>query len=121
RSGPFEVRREELNVLTLDFMDVTAGGETLSNVYQAAANRFVWRKHGFEEDPWDHAVQYKDEIVSRDFAEDSGFEVTYRFTIAEAVPETLEAVVERPDLYAIACNGTEVSARPGEWWLDRQF
>jgi hypothetical protein len=33
----------------------------------------------------------------------------------------LTAVVERPDLYRITCNGAPVSAAAGEWWLDRAF
>jgi hypothetical protein len=28
---------------------------------------------------------------------------------------------ERPDLYAIACNGAPVKPAPGAWWLDRAF
>lgn len=37
------------------------------------------------------------------------------------VPASLDVVVERPDLYAVKLNGTELSARAGSWWLDRSF
>ena len=120
-AGPPEVRRLEPNVLTLDFVDVTAGGDTQHDVYCYAANQFVWRKNGMERDPWDSAVQYKDELISKKFAPDSGFEATYKFTLESAVPKNLTIVIERPDLYTIRCNGQPIQARAGEWWLDKAF
>jgi hypothetical protein len=97
-----------------------------------------------DRNPWDSAVQFGAELVSRSFPEGSGFEVSYRFTVEGSVPEDLEIVVERPDLYAIECNGERVTTRrsprlratsaveggPGVpevdfggdgWWLDRAF
>ena len=59
--------------------------------------------------------------VTKQFAADSGFEATYRFTIEQRVPDPLYIVIERPDLYTITCNGTEVSAPKGSWWLDKAF
>ncbi len=119
-TGP-DIRRLEANVLTLDFVDVTAGGETKTNVYFYQANQFAWKKNGMERDPWDSAVQFKDELISKTFPEQSGFAASYKFTIAETVPTNLAIVVERPDLYTITCNGQAVAARPGKWWLDKAF
>jgi hypothetical protein len=72
-------------------------------------------------DPWDRAVQFRDELISKRFPPASGFEATYRFTIRDRVPSPLHIVIERPDLYAVTCNGKPVSALPGNWWLDRCF
>jgi hypothetical protein len=116
-----KVQRLAPNVLTLDYITITAGTETLSNAYYYAANQFAFRKNGMDRNPWDSAVQFRDELISRTFAANSGFAATYEFTIADAVPRNLEAVVERPDLYTITCNGHEVIASPGRWWLDRAF
>ncbi len=116
-----EIRRVAPNVLTLDYVDITAGGETKTNTYFYQANQFAFQKHGLERNPWDNAVQFRDELISRTFPLDSGFAGTYRFTIEGQVPADLTLVIERPDLYAIACNGSRVSATPGEWWLDRGF
>jgi hypothetical protein len=66
-------------------------------------------------------VQFRDEIISKKFPDDSGFKVTYRFQIADRVPDALEIVVERPDLYSIRCNGQPVQAKQDAWWLDRAF
>jgi len=120
-SGGLSIRRLGPNVLTLDFVDVTAGGETKENLYCYPAAQFVFQKHGLEKNPWDHAVQFRDEIIRTTFPADSGFEAVYRFRIEQQVPGNLEIVVERPDLYEIACNGQSVKAKPDEWWLDRAF
>jgi hypothetical protein len=121
-SGPMSIRRVGPNVLTLDFVDVTAGGETRTNQYFYAANRFVWQKNGVERNPWDSAVQFQDEIIKRTFPANSGFAASYHFTVEGAVPANLAIVIERPDLYfKITCNGKPITARPGDWWLDRAF
>ncbi|MDX9974087.1 MAG: glycosyl hydrolase, partial [FCB group bacterium] len=120
-SGPMSIRRDGPNVLTLDFMDVTAGGETKENLLYAQAMDFTFVKNGMQQNPWDHAIQFKDEFITKTFPADSGFEATYHFAVADAVPANLEIVIERPDLYTITCNGKPVTAKPGEWWLDRAF
>jgi hypothetical protein len=120
-TGPMEVRRVGPAALTLDFVDVTCAGEAKTNVHVVAAADFVFSKNGFEKNPWRHAVQFRDRIVSTKFAVDSGFDVVYRFTVEGAPPRDLEAVVEQPALYEIACNGTPVKATPGTWWFDRAF
>ncbi len=107
-NAPTEVHRLEPNVLTLDYVDVTAGGETRSNQYFYAANQFAWQKNGMPRDPWDSAVQFKDELIAKTFPANSGFEATYRFTIEGPVPTNLAIVIERPDLYTITCNGHEL-------------
>ncbi len=118
--GPEEIERIEPNVLVLDYVDVTAGGETRKD-YFYRAGQFVWQKNGLDRNPWDSAVQFKDELISKRFPRDSGFEAHYRFTVAGNVPGDLAAVIERPDLYSVTCNGIPVKAGEGEWWLDRSF
>lgn len=120
-SGPLTIRRVGPNVLTLDYVDLTAGDETKSNLYFYQANQFAWQKNGVERNPWDSAVQFKDELIAKKFPPSSGFQATYRFVLEGAVPKNLAIVIERPDLYPITCNGQSVSARPGDWWLDQAF
>ncbi len=120
-SGTEEIERLQPNVLTLDYVDVTAGGETLEDVYFYRANQFAFQKNGMDRNPWDSAVQLRDQLITKTFPADSGFAARYQFTIEKAVPKNLAVVIERTDLYTIACNGQAVSARPGEWWLDKAF
>jgi len=120
KTGP-EIHPTAENILTLDYVDVTAGGESKTNTYFYEANQFVWQKHGLEKDPWDSAVQFGDELLSKKFPTNSGFQASYRFEIESRVPTNLAIVLERPDLYAISCNGQPVVAGGGDWWLDKAF
>ena len=119
--GSMTIRRAGPNVLTLDYVDVTAGGETKKNVFFYGANRFAFQKNGMAGNPWDSAVQFRDELITKKFPPQSGFEATYKFTIKDRAPDPLHIVIERPDLYAITCNGTPVTAEKGAWWLDKSF
>lgn len=124
-SGPLSIRRVEPNVLTLDYLDITAGGATQKNVYFHRANQIAFQKNGMERNPWDSAVQFRDELITKKFPPDSGFAAAYHFTIEGQVPKTLDIVIERPDLYRIACNGKPISWTGQDtakrWWLDKAF
>ena len=119
--GEIKVDRLQPNVLTLDYVTITAGGETRTNIYAYEANQFAWKANGQPRDPWDSGVQFKDEFISHKFPASSGFEAAYRFVIKGAVPSDLQIVTERPDLYQITCNGRPVQAKPEGWWLDKAF
>jgi hypothetical protein len=119
--GQLTARRLAPNVLTVDYVDVSAGGKALENVYFYKANRFVFQKNGLERNPWDSAVQFRDELIKMRFAPDSGFEAAYRFHIEKQLPDQLWIVIERSDLYDITCNGKTIAAGEGAWWLDKSF
>jgi hypothetical protein len=116
-----EVHRLAPNILTLDYVDIRTGGETKTNIYFYQANQFAWQKNGMTRDPWDSAVQFKNEFITKKFPPGSGFTATYYFQIESSVPSNLSIVIERPDLYAITCNGQRVHATPNDWWLDKSF
>jgi len=121
------VKRLDDNVLVLDYVDVKIGDEERKGVYTWQANRWVFQKHGFAAgNPWDNQVQFKDELITKKFPADSGFEATYKFVLDEAeyddmLADSLSIVIERPDLYQISCNGEPVIVEPDAWWLDRSF
>lgn len=120
-NGPPTTRRLEPNVLTLDYVDVTAGGETSQDIYFFQAAQFAFKKNGLEGNPWETAVQFRDELITKKFLPESGLKAAYRFTIEQQIPNPLHLVVERPDLYSVTCNGKAVAAEPGDWWLDKSF
>ncbi|MCX6561312.1 MAG: glycosyl hydrolase [Candidatus Aminicenantes bacterium] len=111
------------NILTLDYCDLTVGGKTEKDLYFYDAQLKTYRAHGLDRNPWDSAVQYKTNILDKDkFAADSGFEATFHFRVAPGVaPAALVAVIERPGLFHVSCNGKPVEPKPGEWWLDKAF
>jgi hypothetical protein len=119
--GEFDIRRVQDNVLTLDYVDVTAGGQMKKDIYFYRASQFVFAQNGVERNPWDSAVQFRDELITTKFPAQSGFEAAYHFTIDGEVPDPLHVVIERPDLYSISCNGKAVVPVKGQWWLDKAF
>lgn len=120
--GDCEVHRLDPNVLPLDFVDLEVASERHQAIYACNAAKLIFQKHGLPDgNPWSRAVQYGDDLITKTFPADSGFTASYRFTIEESVPESLEIVVERPDLYTISCNGQAVKAAKDKWWLDKAF
>ena len=124
-AAPTAVERVSPNVLTIDYCDLVLGGRTEKDLYFYDAQRKTFQAHGLDRNPWDSAVQYKTNILDRDkFRPDSGFEAVFWFTALKADAldfASLQAVVERPDLFGVAINGHAVKPLPGEWWLDRAF
>jgi len=119
--GQMKIKRIAPNVLTLDFLDLTLGDKTTPNIYYNRAAKMTFAKYGLSDNPWDHGVQFKDEIIKKTFAPDSGFETAYRFYIKESSPKPLFVVIERPESYAITCNGKSIKPKAGQWWLDKSF
>jgi len=111
------------NVLTIDYCDITLGGKTEKDLYFYDAQRKTFQHHGLDRNPWDSAVQFKTNILDKDqFPDDSGFEADFWFEAVDGVNlETLQCVVERPELYKVYCNGTEIKPKEDAWWLDKVF
>lgn len=121
-NGETVIRRLQPNVLTIDYVDITAGGESLKDVYFYKANQFAFKKNGMDRNPWDSAVQFKDELIKIKFPENSGFTVSYKFIIDGKVPEQLDVVIENPKIYRrILVNEKEVKMDTKDWWLDKSF
>ncbi len=121
--GAFSIKNEKPNVLPLDYVNLTLNGETTNGLYFYDAQTRIYQAYGFSKNPWDSAVQYKDEILQKDhFPADSGFELQYPFTIRgfKQMPK-LELVVERGDRYTVSINGRVLDLEEGRSWLDRSF
>lgn len=118
---PIKIKRLAPNVLTLDYLDFTQDEKTSEKIYYNKAAQLAFAKYGMNGNPWDHGVQFRDELISRKFAPDSGFEAAYYFTIRDRAPKPIYVVIEKPQLYTITCNGKAVKAKQGSWWLDKSF
>jgi hypothetical protein len=106
------------NAVPLDYCDVRIGGATHERLKVTAANLMVWRAHGFDQDVWDCAVQFRDSYKHFIFPQDSGFELTYHFEVAGTPAGPVRFACERPELYRITVNGAELDQAGGERWLD---
>ena len=123
-ASPLVVARLAPNAIRIDYCDLNFKGTVTEGMYFYQAADKIFKSYGFVEgNPWNTAVQYKTSILDRNkFAQDSGFEATFWFDLAEGVDTaSLRAVVERPALWKVLLNGKPVESRPGEWWLDAGF
>ncbi|MGQ9620703.1 MAG: glycosyl hydrolase [Bacteroidales bacterium] len=122
--GKITVTRNEQNALMIDFCDLELKGKTETDLHVYNATDKVFKHYGFSSgNPWNHSVQYKTRIVDRDtFSSGTGFKATYQFIVKGLKDRSsLMAVVERPHLWKVFLNGTEISPDPDRWWLDRSF
>ena len=118
------VIRPAENTLMIDFCDVQLRDTLLKDTHVGIASKAVFVHNGFNRNPWNHQVQFKDHIVARDtFSKGSGYTATYRFTIDPQTNYTkFRAVVEQGNLWnQITINGKTIKPIAGEWWLDRSF
>jgi hypothetical protein len=122
--SPLKITRDNDNAIAIEFCDLLLGGELMEdlNAYDAADK--VYKHYGFNNgDPWNHSVQFKTNIMDRDtFGLNTGFTAAYHFNVkGDFDISSLKAVIERPDLWAVSINGTEVHPESGKWWLDREL
>ncbi|MFA5814563.1 MAG: glycosyl hydrolase [Bacteroidales bacterium] len=123
-SSAIEVKRMQDNALNIDFCELALEGQPGVEMNVLDASDKVYKHYGFERgDPWATFVQFDNKLMARDtFGQGTGFKATYQFTVEGGFDISgIRAVVERPDLWKVSVNGTDVKKIPGEWWLDRNF
>ncbi|MBK8881081.1 MAG: hypothetical protein IPN67_01465 [Bacteroidales bacterium] len=123
-AAPITVTRNEENALMIDFCDLEIDGEISKDLNNYYAADKVFKYYGFlNGNPWNTSVQFKTNTVSRDnFGDSTGFTATYHFTVKGKFNfEAMKAVIERPGMWSVAVNGTEVKPEEGKWWLDRSL
>lgn len=115
-----EVKRNDLNVLTLDYCNLYVGDKLYKDIHIFDASDKVYKSHGFKSNPWNSEIQFKKEICNRDTFTTGGFTADYEFYVNGKIDySTIKAVVERPFLWAVYVNGNKIKNNPDEWWLDR--
>ena len=121
--SPLLIEAEQPNVLTLDYCDLALMGKTEKDLYFYDAQTKIFQAHGLPRNPWDSSVQFNSSIIDLNhFPSDSGFEAVFRFSAATGVNfQSLQAVVERPELFRLFVNGREATPLADRWWLDRAF
>lgn len=123
-STEMAVTRDSANALAIGFCDIQIGDQILKELNTVEASNRVYNHFGFTNgNPWYTSVQFKTRIVDRDtFGVNTGFTADYHFNVKGSFDfSTMKAVVERPVLWSVSVNGTEVKAENGKWWLDREF
>jgi hypothetical protein len=117
-----DIERRQPNVLTLLFCDLEAGDTKAEGVNTTLADELNWKAHGLHGNIWSHSAQFRRTLIDQKFPPDSGFRVTYRFTIEsdalEVVRPSLQLALERPWLYSITVNNTQIDIGNAERWFD---
>lgn len=119
-----KIIRDENNAYPIEFCDIIAGDITAEDLNTFDAADKVYKIHGFiNGNPWNTSVQFKTNIIDRDtFRTISGFKAIYHFNVKEVFDfSSVMAVVERPHLWKVDVNGSEVTPEEDRWWLDRSF
>jgi hypothetical protein len=123
-ASELKVARKDENVLMIDFCDIEVGNETARDLNTFYAAEKVFRYYGFKNgNPWNTSVQFMRNVIDRDtFGPATGFTATYHFPVKGKFDfSAFKAVVERPGLWSVSVNGTEIKPQAGKWWLDRSF
>lgn len=123
--APIEVKRTAPNVLAVDYGHVEVAGKRHEDRCTGVLNRLVWQAHGFEKDVWEWNVQPRRAYAEMTFPPASGFAVEYPLHIEEDLEDDalagLELALERPSLYRLTVNGTEIDTARAERWFDEEF
>ncbi|MCR4921913.1 MAG: hypothetical protein K5945_09475 [Bacteroidaceae bacterium] len=108
------------NALNLDFCNLTVDGAQWDNIFHKVANDRLWQAFGMR-DPWEHAIQFRHDILDRDTFTHGDIKVEYPFHISETFDWTdMTLTVERPDLWQVAVNGTALSSYAADSLLDHR-
>jgi hypothetical protein len=121
--SPGTVERLADNVLFLDYCDLDAEGEQVTDVNTIHADRRNWELQGFPGNQW--GKQFKRATIDRYVDPESTFFVTYRFEVDASLPaevrRSLKMGIERPWLHAITLNGEPLPLETAEPWFDEQM
>lgn len=123
-AGNMTVSREKENALAIEFCDLMISNEVTKDLHNYTAADRVYKTFGFSNgNPWNAAVQFRTNIIDRDtFNVNTGFTASYHFNIKDSFDySSIRAVIERPWLWTVSLNGTEIKPEEGQWWLDREF
>lgn len=115
---------EQPNVMPIQYCDLVISGRQYCDIPTNIAADTVFTTRGFQKNPWDNKVQFRNNIMNRNiyYGEGSGFTATYHFTVAETCrPKHIDAVAEQYSLCRLKVNGSDVAWSEGEHYLDEHF
>jgi hypothetical protein len=117
-TSDMEISRVGDNYLTLGFCDLKVDEEEHNDIFIADAARALYAHFGMK-NPWERAVQFKDNIIKADTLKTGNITVRYEFNVAEKFDySSMKLVCEKPALWEVRINGAEVTPIDGEHPLD---
>ena len=119
------IEKTAANILGIHYCNLSVGNEKFSEMIAPKANIKCWREHGFEDDIWRNAMQFKDNYSDFVFEDDSGFDVEYFFQIDDSASDntlnSLELAIERPENFKVYVNGALISFKNSKRWFDENI
>ena len=111
------------NTYPIEYCDIDTGMTRYSDIYTLRAGDRLFTERGFQNNPWDNKVQFRNSIMDRNtFGEGSGFRCEYRFRVKNGFePAMIEAAAEQYTLCRLEINGVPVEWKKGEHFLDEHF
>jgi hypothetical protein len=113
------------NLLMLDYCDLKVGDQVFEEMNTVKADRRNWQLHGFDDNLWSRAIQYRRRFLHAPIENDHPFTVTYRFHVdpdaVEKIAESLAVAVERPWLYDVRCNDRPLDFPAADAWFDEDM
>ncbi len=114
----------DVNRVLIDYCNVRSlTGEELLGAPTAVADQTNWRWQGYAANPW--RKQIARNVADRQVDPNTGFIVSYTFTVESDVPEKdlekVELAIERPWLYELRLNGQPLDAGSARRWFDEDM
>jgi len=115
-----EIQRESGNLLMNEYCDFHVAGKTYQDMHVIAATDLMFRARGYDGNPWDNKVQFRNTIMdTNNFEKGSGFTCGYKFYVEKGFrPEKLQVIYEQRVLVHLQINGTDILPIEGETPLD---
>lgn len=119
--GVKKIELDGPNVLALDYGNLYLRDKVYKDIHVMAAAKTVFCAHGFDKNPWDMEIQYRNRTIVRNkFPEDSGFRFVYSFMKGNFYGD-LYTAVEHSEFCKISCNGKALIQCKDKKWLDEEF
>ena len=118
------ISAESANAMPIGYCDVRTATRQMWDVSVLRAADQLFMDRGFQKNPWDNKVQFFNNIMDRNalYGPGSGFEATFRFTVAEGFrPTRIDLTAEHPELCRLRVNGRDIPWIPGTHFLDEHF
>jgi len=126
--GELRVKRDSDNILVINYLDLHTSKSEKKEVYFMDGLIGLFLENGINiGNPWQHKIQYKKNYLELDSLFDAGsaFQAAYHFEINQNLDDqariSIQAVVERPELWQVFINGVAIEKEEDSYWIDRDF
>ena len=118
------IESEQPNQLPIGYCDVHMDHMELKDVSVIRGGDRIFTQRGFQNNPWDNKVQYKNNLMNKNpnYGPGSGFSADYHFFLEKGFrPTKMDVTAEQYTLCRVEINGVAVPWLENEHYLDEHF